>query len=128
MTSRKTVYEKWFGLSRVNGKNSIMLVKMMTESEFALLHHMNPRRFAVLIHAASLGRFTASDFRQAYPRYSSSLTRDLNALEAAGLLIADPPASVPRQGQHVLFTVAEDVPSRFIELANIVSDAWQSRA
>lgn len=88
-----------------------------------MLGQLNPRRLSVLVRAAQLGIFTAQQFRETYPSNASSLTRDLNALEAAGLVIATPPASEPRQGQRVTYRVAPDAPERFQRLADLVAEA-----
>lgn len=93
------------------------------ESELKMLAHLNPRRLAVLVRSAALGTFTAQQFREAYPEAASSLTRDLNALEAAGLVVADPPQSARRQGQRVAYRVAPDTPERFQRLAELVAHA-----
>lgn len=92
-------------------------------SEQAMLAHLNPRRLSVLVRSAQLGTFTAQRFRETYPGDASSLTRDLNALEAAGLMIATPPASERRQGQRVAYRVAPDAPARFQRLADLVAHA-----
>lgn len=95
----------------------------VSESEQTMLAHLNPRRLSVLLRGAQLGTFTAQKFRAAYPADASSLTRDLNALEAAGLVIASPPASERRQGQRVAYRVAPDTPERFQRLADLVAHA-----
>ena len=93
------------------------------ESEQLMLAHLNPRRLSVLVQGAQLGSFTAQQFREAYPGDASSLTRDLNALEAAQLVVASPPASERRQGQRVSYRVPPDVPERFQRLADLVAHA-----
>ena len=94
------------------------------EAELLLLAQVNPRRFALILRAAGVGRaFTAQEFRAAYPDEASSLTRDLNALEAAGLVLASPPASERRQGQRVAYQLAPDAPQRFQRVADLVANA-----
>lgn len=93
------------------------------ESEQMMLAHLNPRRLSVLVRGAQLGSFTPQQFRAAYPGEASSLTRDLNALEAAGLVEATPPAAERKQGQRVWYRVAEDAPERFQRLADLVAHA-----
>lgn len=89
----------------------------LSEAEAGALTHINPRRFALLLRAAKLGKpFTASQLKTAAPMHSSSLTRDLNSLEAAGLLIATPKASEPRQGRPVHFEVAPNAVDTFQSL------------
>ncbi len=97
---------------------------MVDKETQKLLTHINPRRFALLLQAVRMGStFTAPDFKEIYPSESSSLTRDLNALEAAGLLLASPPMSEPRQGQRVVYQVVPDLQQRFQQLADAVSQA-----
>lgn len=91
--------------------------------EQAMLAHLNPRRLSVLVRSAQLGTFTAQQFRETYPGDASSLTRDLNALEAAGLIEASPPASEHRQGQRVAYRVATGTPELFERLADLVKRA-----
>lgn len=96
----------------------------LSEAESQMLSHLNPRRFELLLSAARLGGpFTAPQLREAAAGQSTSLTRDLNALEEAGLLIANPPASQPRQGRPVHFQLAPDVPELFARLSALVSEA-----
>jgi DNA-binding transcriptional ArsR family regulator len=67
--------------------------------------------------------FTAGELREISRSDASSLTRDLNALEAADLLVASPPAAERRQGQRTVYRVAEDAASRFRRLAELVDEA-----
>jgi hypothetical protein len=96
----------------------------LSDAEGRMLSHLNPRRFELLLIAARFGGpFTAPQLREAAAGHSTSLTRDLNALEEAGLLIANPPASEPRQGRPVNFWLAPDVPELFARLSDLVSEA-----
>ena len=100
---------------------------MVDEAAKLTLTYLNPRRFALLMSAISLREpFAASDLREAAHAESSSLTRDLNALEASGLLVASPPAAARRQGQRVEYRVAADAALRFRRLAELVDDAWST--
>lgn len=97
----------------------------MNEDLQKILTQINPRRFEILLQAARLGSsFTAAQFREVFPLGSSSLTRDLNALEAAGLLLADPSMTQARQGQRVVYQVAPDISQRFQDLADVVAQAY----
>lgn len=92
--------------------------------ERTMLAQLNPRRLSVLLHAAELSEaFTAQQFKAIYPADASSLTRDLNALEAAGLVVATPPASARRQGQRVQYRIAPGTSARFQRLADLVAHA-----
>lgn len=97
---------------------------MVDEATRQMLLHLNPRRFSLLLMAIRRGRaFTAGELREISRADASSLTRDLNALEAAELLIASPPAAERRQGQRTVYNVAPDVASRFHRLAELVDEA-----
>lgn len=99
--------------------------KELSEAERMLLTHINARRFDLLLSAARLGgTFTAPEIKAAAPaQSSSSLTRDLNALEAGGLLIASPAAGEPRQGRPVRFRLAPGVPALFGKLSQRLDEA-----
>lgn len=99
--------------------------KDLSDAEQLLLSHINPRRFDLLLSAARLGgTFTAPEIKAAAPaQSSSSLTRDLNALEAGGLLLATPAAGEPRQGRPVQFRLAPGVPALFGKLGQRLTDA-----
>lgn len=99
--------------------------KELSDVEGLLLSHINARRFDLLLSAARLGgTFTAPEIKAAAPaQSSSSLTRDLNALEAAGLLIATPAAGESRQGRPVRFRLAPGVPDLFVALAQRLTEA-----
>ena len=89
------------------------------------LGQMNPRRFEVLLSCIRLGgEFTSTDLRAALRTSEPSLPRDLNALEATGLLDADPPASNARQGQRVRYTVAPRTREVFAALADEIEKAY----
>lgn len=92
-----------------------------------ILTCLNPRRFELLLYAARLGgAFTVAELRQAVPAsHSTSIGRDVVALETNGLLIGDPPVSTsPRQGHTVTYTVPSYVPDLFDALASAVKEAW----
>ena len=96
----------------------------LSEAEALALSHLNSRRFELLLHAARFGgAFTAPQLREVAPEHSSSLTRDLNALEAGGLLLATPSASEQRQGRPVKFQLAPETPELFARLAHLISEA-----
>ena len=96
----------------------------LSEAEARALSHLNPRRFELLLRAARLGEpFTAPQLREAAPEHASSLTRDLNALEAGGLLLASPSAAEPRQGRPVQFRLAPETPALFARLSTLISEA-----
>ena len=97
-----------------------------TESdEYDWLASLNPRRLQLLVNCARLGRpFTTKDLRGTYSEGLTSLTRDLNALENAQLLLANPSMSRARQGQRVTYSLAPDVPEKFAHLSALVADAW----
>ena len=64
---------------------------MVDEATRRMLTHLNPRRFSLLLLAVSQAEtFTAGELREISRSDASSLTRDLNALEAAELLVASP--------------------------------------
>lgn len=91
--------------------------------ERVVLDHLTARRFELLLAAVRLGAsFTAQDVRAGYEAAPSSLSRDLAALEAAGLLIGDPPATRSRQGRQVRYTVADAPASVFLRLAGAFED------
>lgn len=96
----------------------------LSEAEALALSHLNPRRFELLLQAARLGgQFTAAQLREVAPEHASSLTRDLNALEAGGLLLASPSAAQPRQGRPVKFRLAPEAPELFARLSNLILEA-----
>jgi len=96
----------------------------LSEAEALALSHLNPRRFELLLQAARLGgQFTAAQLREVAPEHASSLTRDLNALEAGGLLLASPSAAQQRQGRPVQFRLAPETPELFAQLSNLISAA-----
>lgn len=97
---------------------------MVDEATRRMLTHLNPRRFSLLLLAMSHAEtFTAGELRELSRSDASSLTRDLNALEAAELVVASPPAAERRQGQRTVYRVAEDAASRFRRLAELVDEA-----
>lgn len=97
----------------------------ISDAERRMLTHLNPRRFELLLCAGRLGTtFTAPELREIAPEHSSSLTRDLNALEAAGLVVATPPASASRQGRTVTFRLNPEAPKRFARLADLMATAY----
>lgn len=97
----------------------------LSEQERLVLSHLNARRFELLLIAAQFeDSFTAQELKAVAPTQSStSLTRDLNALEAAGLLVATPSASEPRQGRPVVFRIAPGASALFAQLAQRVADS-----
>lgn len=96
----------------------------LSEAEARALSHLNPRRFELLLHAAEFGGpFTAPQLREVAPEHATSLTRDLNALEAGGLLVATPSASEQRQGRPVKFRLAPGTPELFARLSALISEA-----
>ena len=100
------------------------MLGMVDDSTRMMLTHLNPRRFSLLLLAMGHAEtFTAGELREISRSDASSLTRDLNALEAADLLVASPPAAERRQGQRTVYRVAEDAASRFRHLADLVSQA-----
>jgi DNA-binding transcriptional ArsR family regulator len=100
----------------------------LSTRESAVLGHVTPRRFELLLRAAKLTQpFTASDLKRSAPDVPGrTVSLDLGALEAAGLITADPSADQPRQGRPVVYTIAPDVPDVFARLASVVSVAWRS--
>lgn len=91
----------------------------------AALARLNPRRFAILLACIQLGgTFTTKDLREALPSLESSLPRDLNALEEAGLLLANPPRKTARQGQPVTYRVAPQTRTVFAKISTLVEDAY----
>lgn len=88
-----------------------------------VLDYLTARRFELLLAAIRLQRpFTAQELRRAAGELStSSLGRDLTALEAAGLITGDPPAGRPRQGRAVRYTVTETPVAVFQELVGAIS-------
>ncbi|MBW3069621.1 hypothetical protein GZ998_08920 [Actinomyces sp. 594] len=98
---------------------------VLPEPVVATISRLNPRRLAILLACIRLGRkFTAKDVRKAMPSAEPSLPRDLHALEEGGLLHADPPHTVARQGRPVTYTVAQQTRTVFSELAQLVDDAY----
>lgn len=94
-------------------------------TDYQWLAHLNPRRLQLLLDAAVLGSpFTAKQLEFTHQLPPASLTRDLNALERAGLVIADPPMTTPRQGQRVTYALSPAAPAMFEQLSALVSDAW----
>ncbi len=91
----------------------------------AALGQLNPRRFEILLACIRLGgEFTTKDLREALPGSEPSLPRDLNALEDGGLLRADPPRAIARQGRPVTYTVAPQTRTVFARIAQLVEDAY----
>lgn len=91
----------------------------------AALGQLNPRRFEILLACIRLGgTFTTKDLREALPTSEPSLPRDLNALEDGGLLHADPPRAIARQGRPVTYTVAPHTRTVFAQIAQLVEDAY----
>lgn len=89
------------------------------------LGQLNPRRFEILLACIRLGgEFTTKDLREALPVSEPSLPRDLNALEDSGLLRADPPRVIARQGRPVKYTVAPQTRTVFARIAQLVEDAY----
>ena len=92
------------------------------------LSQLNPRRFDLLLACIRLGgAFTTTELRGAQPELAPSLSRDLGALEVAGLVLADPPRAIARQGRPVTYTVAPLARTVFSELAGLVDEAYASR-
>lgn len=91
----------------------------------AALGQLNRRRFEILLACIRLGgEFTTKDLREALPGSEPSLPRDLNALEDAGLLRADPPRAIARQGRPVTYTVAPQTRTVFAQIARLIEDAY----
>lgn len=97
----------------------------LVEPVVATLGQLNARRFEILLACIRLGReFTTKDLREALPVSEPSLPRDLNALEDGGLLRADPPRVIARQGRPVKYTVAPQTRTVFARIAQLVEDAY----
>jgi DNA-binding transcriptional ArsR family regulator len=97
----------------------------LDRSTMAALGQINPRRFELLLVCISLGGpFSTKDLREALSSAEPSLPRDLGALEAAGLLRADPPRARARQGRPVTYTVAPETRTVFARLARLVEEAY----
>lgn len=85
---------------------------------------VTPRRVVLLLAALRQGgTFTAGELRNQVEDDGGSLPRDLRALELAGWLAADPPATADRQGRRVTYTVTPLAIDLFPTLARLVADA-----
>lgn len=94
----------------------------------AALGQLNPRRFEILLACIRLGgEFTTKDLREALPGSEPSLPRDLNALEDGGLLCADPPRALARQGRPVTYSVAPQAREVFAQIVRMVDDAYATQ-
>ena len=91
----------------------------------AVLGQLNHRRFLILLACIRIrGEYTTRELRDRLVTSAASLPRDLTALELAGLLVADPPHTVARQGQPVRYHVAPQMRTVFADIAKLVAEAY----
>lgn len=92
-----------------------------------MLECVNPRRMRLLLAAAALGgEVTIPELHQAVRDVPMrTISTDMNVMESAGLVRANPPIGQPRRGRiPVHYRVAADVPAVFDELNKLFHDAW----
>ncbi|MGO2520384.1 MAG: hypothetical protein ACTH8F_09695 [Microbacterium sp.] len=107
-----------------------MNIDPLTTRQAAVLECLNPRRMRLLLQAAALGgEVTAPELHQALRDIPvRTISTDMNVLEHAGLVRANPPIGQPRRGRiPVHYRVSPDVPAVFQQLTTLVHDAWLTR-
>ena len=101
---------------------------LLNDRERAVLEHLTPRRFELLLLACQLPQpFTAPELKALYSEVNPrTISLDLESLERGKIVKATPPADQPRRGQPIYFELVPDIPEVLERLASTASDAWSS--
>lgn len=105
-----------------------MTDEILNSRDRAVLEHLNPRRFELLLLAATLPQpFTAPGIKALYSSANPrTISLDLESLERGNIVLANPSADQPRRGQSIYFELAPDIPDVLERLAAVAREAWES--
>lgn len=105
-----------------------MTDQILNSRDRAVLEHLNPRRFELLLLAATLPQpFTAPSLKALFNAVNPrTISLDLESLERGNIVSATPSADQPRRGQSIYFELAPDIPEVLERLASVAREAWDS--